>query len=697
MRCPECEQRNSVAAWKCKFCGAKFKRKQMSPGKKIVLLTCGAVLGGSIYLAFALPKLVDPAEQLMSVAKRVASGPTSPEDAKKAREAFDEAVKNLLTRYGGENSGLLSKRLKACLPPAAFEVLVADLPKGLRLVEIDTVLQASDFLVLKGTNDTKVFPLTGFEVYDDARAVDDQTGSVVVLIGHTGGQPPHKPLVHTYAMLPDSIIDETANMVPSIAGEGTAKFAKDSSDINVELSMPSVAQSEKIKVNPALTPDKVMRINLKWKDKSKYVPTAELPQDPSAGVMLVARSLKHPEYAAALSESLGPQCAKLIKENTVDPLQEISVQKNGEAHKGLQYTITSAKKKIDLEIKRTGNSWSIASFNATTLATPTNIAASTATNPATNPISTNTSTPAGTQPLTNTATNTSIASTTSSTSPSAVPDKPNPDKSNEKIDSKGSSWLDDEHKDDKPNDKTPVAVLPNAVKNAQAEKEKLEKEKRDKEQKDKEQKDKEQKAKEKQDKEQKEKDRKAKEQAEKEAKAKADKEKSEAETSASGSARIADYLGTSSVRLRSGPGLNSQTLDEIPKGTKVQIIGKKKDWYKISYKGKTGYVFSPLVDTKGSAAASKPEKAAQTTVENVDKPSTAQPPSSGTGAVVKRPMTVRSESRRAISSVKVGEHVVVLSGLQNNRYKIRKDDGTVGYVNKDAIDVKVETPPEFVP
>jgi len=38
-----------------------------------------------------------------------------------------------------------------------------------------------------------------------------------------------------------------------------------------------------------------------------------------------------------------------------------------------------------------------------------------------------------------------------------------------------------------------------------------------------------------------------------------------------------------------------------------------------------------------------------------------------------------------------------LSGLKNNRYKIRKPDGTIGYVSKEALDVKVETPPEFVP
>ncbi|MBX9770471.1 MAG: hypothetical protein K2X29_03825, partial [Candidatus Obscuribacterales bacterium] len=72
----------------------------------------------------------------------------------------------------------------------------------------------------------------------------------------------------------------------------------------------------------------------------------------------------------------------------------------------------------------------------------------------------------------------------------------------------------------------------------------------------------------------------------------------------------------------------------------------------------------------------------------------------GSGATVVRGMNVRDDSRKGkvISVVKVGQHVVVLSGLVNDRYKIRMPDGTVGYVRREAIQhVKVETPPEFVP
>jgi uncharacterized protein YgiM (DUF1202 family) len=150
-------------------------------------------------------------------------------------------------------------------------------------------------------------------------------------------------------------------------------------------------------------------------------------------------------------------------------------------------------------------------------------------------------------------------------------------------------------------------------------------------------------------------------------------------------------------------------LDDIPKGTKIQILGQKKDWYKVNYSGKIGYVFSPLVDTQGSTSAGNtpattPENTSKHSNSSTSKPANTSsaraaisPPETTNSGVVVHIMTVRDKNRRAISSVKVGEHVVVLSGLKNNLYKIRMPDGTVGYVAKEALDVKVETPPESVP
>ncbi|MBX9724252.1 MAG: SH3 domain-containing protein, partial [Candidatus Obscuribacterales bacterium] len=600
MRCPECQKRNSVAAHKCKFCGAKFKRKTMSMGKKLALFGLSVVLGGSVYLACMLPKMVDPAEQLSAAAKKVAGGSKSAEEAKQSKASLDDAIKKLLLRYGGDTPSVLSKRIKTCLPPNAFEVLVVELPKGLKLVEIDTVLQPSDFLIMKGTNEIKVFPLPGFEVYDDCKAVNDRAGAVLVLLGHSGGQLPHRPLIQTFALLPDSIFDETATMVPSISGEGTAKFAKDNSDINLELSLPLIAQSEKINMNPAISQDKTMRLKYQWKE-DKYVPTAEIPADLSSEMLILARSLKHPELASAIGGELGPQAAKLVKEQQWSDAQEMVIIKREDKHKSPSslYTIASSKKKLDLELKKLGPDWQLVSYTVSETApavanTNQNKTAAPVDNATATPvigtaISTNPpvdSTPVSNQnPIQNTA-------ATSANKTATAGDK--------QAESKGSTWLDDENK-------TSVAVLPNTVKNSSPDKKAdKEKERKEKEKAEKEKQEREKQEKDRQEKDRQEKERLEKEKLEKEKKDKKDKEKKDKEeSSGGGSGKISDNLGTGSVRLRSGPGLNTNTIDEIPRGTKIQIIGQKKGWYKVNYGGKIGYVFAPLVDAKGGSGASK--------------------------------------------------------------------------------------------
>ncbi len=728
MRCPECQKRNSVAAWKCKFCGAKFKRKTMSMGKRAVLFAAGLLLGGGIYLAFALPKMVDPAEQLMSTAKKVASGPTSPEDAKKSKADFDEAVRKLLVKYGDSSLTALSARLKGCLPPnGPFEVMVVELPKALKLVEVDTVLQATDFLVMKGTNDTRVIPLQGFEVYDDARIVNDQTGSVIVLLGHSSGQLPHRPIVKTYALLPDNVEDDTSSMVPSILGDGTAKFGKDSTDIFVELSLPSIALAERITINTQLPPERLAKIKLQWKD-AKYIPTMDFPSDLPSAMVLLARSLKYPEFAGSVTAAFGAEAGKLMKEHSSNDFQDMVITKNPDKKKTSSYTIASGTKRIDLELKKAGNYWQVDSYKVSVQAAPIAVATST---------STSTSTPANTgADTTASSSSTSSQSTSSSGSVSTVassssesksatvvstPDpnaKPAENKSNADPRQKSgqeilaglspakaganaadpgkngkaasSSWLDD------PAEKTPVAVLPSNSKNdKKAAEEKAAREKAEKEKQEREKADKKQKEKAEREKAEKEKADREKADREKAEREKAQQEK--VESVSVSSAKISDTLGTESVRMRSGPGLGMKTLDEIPKGRQIQILGKTQGWYKVSYGGKVGYVYAPLVDTSGKSSAAPPSEPKVT--RNTTAPNTAVPADSGgSGSVVVRPMNVRDENRRVLTTVQPGQRVQVIGGLVNNRYKIRLQDGTVGYVNKEAIrNAKVESPPEFVP
>ena len=64
------------------------------------------------------------------------------------------------------------------------------------------------------------------------------------------------------------------------------------------------------------------------------------------------------------------------------------------------------------------------------------------------------------------------------------------------------------------------------------------------------------------------------------------------------SAACAQVKATASVKIRKGPGLNYEMIDAVVKGTEMSYKGSTKydnrgvAWYKVGYKGKTGWVSS---------------------------------------------------------------------------------------------------------
>ena len=51
----------------------------------------------------------------------------------------------------------------------------------------------------------------------------------------------------------------------------------------------------------------------------------------------------------------------------------------------------------------------------------------------------------------------------------------------------------------------------------------------------------------------------------------------------------------SNLNLRKEPNTTSQVLTSLPNGTKVEVIEELDDWYKVTYKGHTGYINSKYV------------------------------------------------------------------------------------------------------
>ncbi len=319
MRCPECDVRNSVAARKCAECGKDLPRKR-TPLPFIVggIVVIGLAGAGLMGIGAAITTKKDPQNDLAAVAKRVAGGPKNPADAEKLKSDLDKALKEYLRKAGAMSTAELATALQTALPTQTYEVHIVELPRGLKIVEIDTMLQASNYLVIKNETDTKVVNIPGLEVCDGAQVINDTAGPVLICVGHTAGQGPRHPQVKVYALMPDAIRDQSEKSVPPIKGEGNAAFAKNNKDVNVEVSLYSIGVAEGAFTNlssvAATAEDELLKTTLKW-DHGKF--TGEIPggRGQLAALHAVARSLKFgevaPEYKSYLSSNAQGQVESL--------------------------------------------------------------------------------------------------------------------------------------------------------------------------------------------------------------------------------------------------------------------------------------------------------------------------------------------------------------------------------------------------
>ncbi|HEY9774048.1 MAG TPA: SH3 domain-containing protein [Planktothrix sp.] len=296
MRCPECSTRNSVAANLCFDCGHKFKRK---PVPLPVKATIGISLGGFVLWGVAMalvPSFIDAGNSLTRTAKHVAAGPSSAADAVKMHNDLDVAVRKYLKEIGNEKTPQLAMKLQQNLHSTAYEVHAFDLPRRLKLVEVDTGLNACDYLLMPDQNTVKIFPIPGLEVFDGGKVISESGAPTLVLVGHTGYGVPH-PQVKVMALLPGDIADETEKAVPAMKGEGKPQFARNNKDIYVPLSLWSLGTAQGLFKNPpnvvARQDDDTIRLALEWKD-GHYRPTANIGSSPLAAVYAVAWAIKTP-------------------------------------------------------------------------------------------------------------------------------------------------------------------------------------------------------------------------------------------------------------------------------------------------------------------------------------------------------------------------------------------------------------------
>jgi len=343
MRCPECDVRNSVAARKCAECGKVLPRRRTPmpfiAGGIAVIGLAGAGLMG---IGAAITTKHDPQSDLTAVGKRFQAGPKNPADAEKLKTELDKAVKEYLKKAGTMSGAEVAAALQQALPSQIFEVHAIELPRGLKIVEIDTMLQATNYLVIKNDTDTKVVNVPGLEVCDGAQVVSDPAGPVLIAIGHTAGQGPRKPQVKVYALMPDAIRDQSDKSVPPIRGEGNVSFAKNNKDVNVEVSLYSIGVVEGAFANSAnvaaTAEDELLKTTLVW-DHGKFTGGIPSGKGQLAALHAVARSLKFDEVSPESKPYLSANAQSQIAEYkglqpsafTLSKIKSASKRKRGQS------------------------------------------------------------------------------------------------------------------------------------------------------------------------------------------------------------------------------------------------------------------------------------------------------------------------------------------------------------------------------
>jgi uncharacterized protein YgiM (DUF1202 family) len=144
----------------------------------------------------------------------------------------------------------------------------------------------------------------------------------------------------------------------------------------------------------------------------------------------------------------------------------------------------------------------------------------------------------------------------------------------------------------------------------------------------------------------------------------------EANEPAGDKASVLQAVSADAIKIRRGPNTEYRSVAEVPRGSQLKIIGKKNGWYKVSANGKTGFVYAGLIDYKKSDAY--------------------------TTATVTKSKTVSDDNHHDVYKTRQGDRLVVLGGVKNDKYKVQLANGKTGYVDKDAVDVSVDTP-QLVP
>jgi uncharacterized protein YgiM (DUF1202 family) len=613
MRCPECNQRNSVAAKKCAACDVPLRRKPIPLSFKVFIGTLVGIVF-VFWLAALSSAINNPEKTLTSTASTLTGKSNSAEQMMGNIKHFDKAMNQFLQKYGSLSSSELSSKLSTDLPKSLYESHIFEILPNLKLVEIDTALNATNYLLLLNNGQTQVLPIIGLDVYDsnsflpqNNKSENDKKakeGQLLVLLGHTanihGHQPRVKVLLLSSTLQSDNIVDLTDTVVPRLYGEGSAKFSPNQKDIELSISLFSRGQelnvfsAEQLKSTLPVENESLYE-QLIWQNDS-YSLRSQPGTSKLYALYAAAHSLKNHiklgrfrTYFSASARHTIEQTPPVKSEQGFVISTYKPTKKSGNSNNVYVLKNDTTKAIVELRTLSTGkkaaSSWYVNSLSVAKIipAAPTSVTVITP------------------------------PQTKSEPEPSPQEAARLPLKEIEKPEANlKESTRSQSIKIEKPDlietNKTPVVVP-----------------------------------------------------------------QPQQTTSSTTTATEAHFIRglKATVKLRSGPGIEHQSIYEVAPNERLSIIGKENGWYHVKVADKEGFVYAGLVNNHKNGYRN---------------------------TTIKQNCTVKDDQQHLITSLERGERLIILSGPRNNRYKIMLSDGKIGYVNRESIDSTVpESPPPSVP
>jgi len=135
-------------------------------------------------------------------------------------------------------------------------------------------------------------------------------------------------------------------------------------------------------------------------------------------------------------------------------------------------------------------------------------------------------------------------------------------------------------------------------------------------------------------------------------------------------------VNTASLRVRQKPSLSASIAGSLTKDTKINTLGKEGDFYKVSYKGKTGYVYKSYINiVKNTASTNIVKSVAGTSIGKY-------------GQITASSLNVRSGAGSnyfVTGSLRLGSKVMLYENI-NGFYKIIYN-GRTSYISASYVKV----------